>query len=62
MAETAISTERIDYDVYGYSFSILAQAHAWWYIHIKEFEQNQVVAISQVVTLEKGVNTFMCLF
>lgn len=32
------------------------------YIHIKEFEQNKVVAISQVVTLEKGVNTFMCLF
>lgn len=31
-------------------------------IHIEEFEQNQVVAISQGVTLEKGINTFMCLF
>lgn len=30
VAQTAISTERIvDYNVYGYTLSIFAQAHAW---------------------------------
>lgn len=30
VAETTISTERtIDYNVYGYTLSMFAQAHAW---------------------------------